>query len=276
MNRILAQEKTFIGFRFGFHIDTFDDQTNIDAALPRAEFGVFGALHNSQEALFSKIEVLALIQSLLPKGFVARNLDSVSHPVTIGLNDVGVDEGGHRQLIVLINHIVILHVPSEVQVEHDGRARLDSVGDDVIDNIVGWLEEISVTGAPANLAYILGSSKSIVVLVLGLVGGREYRHADAIGWVLHIALRDCDVIDLDCLRQVIEVPVGFHHSAEGDVIPLRIESADLAAEVGVRIVSFHNNLQDLPEDLSFGVGGKISYVELLTRFGVFGHLPNQG
>jgi len=41
-------------------------------------------------------------------------------------------------------------------------------------------------------------------------------------------------------------------------------------------LSFHNNLYNVPEDLSFGVGGKISYVEFLTRDGVRGHLPNQG
>ena len=96
LDRILAPDNIFNFFGFDLeHIEPFDNQTNVDAALPRAEFGVVGALHDSHEVLIGKIVILALVQSFLPVGFVARNLDSVCHPVTTGLDDVGVDEGGH-------------------------------------------------------------------------------------------------------------------------------------------------------------------------------------
>lgn len=128
----------------------FDLQADVKAALPRAELGVVGALHDSHEvpSVLAEVELLTLLR-------VARHPDGVGRLVVAAADIVGVHEGEDGQIIVLVDHQVVPHIPIEVQVEHDCLARCNLVGDDVAVDMVGGRDSAHITGAPTSLADLL-------------------------------------------------------------------------------------------------------------------------
>ena len=144
--------------------------------------------------------------------------------------------------------------------------------------MVGGRDAVHITGAPTSPADFLVGGETVVKLVLGLLGGRKDRHADASSRLLEVALKDFDVLDLG--RPVGNVLTSIIHGFEGEgpanLMPLGVESADFSDMVGAGVGRNCGSLYKEPPDVSSGVIEEISEYVLVTSLGVSWHLPDQG